>query len=201
MVNNKSLRFKCIHCGNCCKDQNTFINLTFHDILLIKKGLGLTLEETIQMIGFYLFEKGFNEKELKRMVISPLETEKGLAFLGLLKNQDGSCFFYNIKEKRCSIYPLRPIFCKTFPFTFKKINNLELEIFYTEKAKDYCLGIGKDAPEIDSKEWFILGNNVLNNIKENQIFITNWNRLVNKGKISPTVKNLILSILNIASDN
>jgi Fe-S-cluster containining protein len=200
MEKNKSLRFKCIHCGNCCKDQNTFVNLTYHDVLLIRKGLRLTLEEVIQILGFYIFEEGFDKEELKKMVISPVKTKKGLAFIGLLKNQDGSCIFYDIEKSKCSIYPLRPTFCRTFPFSYKKVSNVGLKVFYTEKAKQYCLGIGKEAPEIDSKKLIKLGKEVLDNLKENEIFVNNWNKLVEKEKMFPSAKNLILTILNLSSD-
>ena len=149
MVNTKPLKFQCVHCGNCCTDKSTFINLTYHDILRLKDGLKLTLAEIIQCIGFYIFEKGFTKEELKKLVIPPIETKKGLAFIGLLKNQDGSCFFYKKGKQRCSIYPLRPTFCRTFPFTFNKINRVGIEISYTEKAKEYCLGIGHEAPKIN----------------------------------------------------
>lgn len=199
MVNVKPLKFQCIHCGNCCTDKSTFINLTYHDILRITEGLKLTLEEIIQFIGFYIFEKGFTEKELKELVIRPIETTKGLAFIGLLKKQDGSCFFYDKSEKRCTIYSLRPIFCRTFPFTFEKIEDKGLRIFYTVKGKEYCLGIGVDAPEIDLIKWKKLGNEVLTNLKENEIFISNWNKLVKDGKINSTVKNFILMVLNLSS--
>ncbi|MFX1355859.1 MAG: YkgJ family cysteine cluster protein [Promethearchaeota archaeon] len=201
MINSKSLKFQCIHCGNCCTDQTTFINLTYHDIIRLKDGLKLTLAEIIQCIGFYIFEKGFTKKDLKKLVISPIETKKGLAFVGLLKNQDGTCFFYKKEKKRCSIYPLRPAFCRTFPFTFRMTENEGIEIFYTEKAKAFCQGISHEAPEIDLDYWKNLGDNVLANLKENEIFISNWNKLVKDGRIDPTVKNLILMILNLSSKN
>ena len=76
----KEFRFSCVHCGTCCTDKNTLVNVTYSDILRIKKGLNLSLDETLEILGFYIFEKKPSIEELKKMVVPPIETEKGLAF-------------------------------------------------------------------------------------------------------------------------
>ena len=98
MVNPEELRFICTRCGNCCTDKDTLVNITYLDILRLKKGLKLDLKEIIDVIGFYVFDQKLTEGALEKMVISPIETEKGLAFTGLLKNNLGDCYFYDIKK-------------------------------------------------------------------------------------------------------
>lgn len=202
MVEANNLRFTCIRCGKCCTDKDTLVSLTYLDILRIKKGLKLSLEETIDILGFYTFNKIISLEEEKRMAISPIETEQGLAFIGLLKNKVGKCYFYDSDNKKCLIYNLRPVFCQTFPFSFgflkeKSKENNTIDIFFTEKGKEYCPGISKDSPVIDRNYWLELGDRVLEEIKKNHFLIEKWNNSVKEKKITPTVKKFILSIFKL----
>lgn len=199
----KSLRFTCNRCGKCCTDKNTLVNLTYFDILRIKNGLDLDLNELLDVLGFYTFDKPLTSEDKKRMTLLPIETEKGLAFIGLLKNSLGGCYFYNSKDKRCLIYKLRPMFCQTFPFSFGLLNNENgdtigaIDIFYTEKGKQYCPGIGNEAPFIDEDYWIDLGRRILQELKKNHKIIEEWNNSIKNGKIIPTVKKLLLMISKI----
>ncbi len=198
----KEIRFGCLQCGNCCLDKNTLVNLTYSDILRIKEELKLDLDELLEIIGFYIFEKTPMEEELKKMVVPPIQTEQGLAFIGLKKKINGSCYFYDIANKKCKIYKLRPNFCRTFPFSFKVILNKEdekkdIEIFYTDKSIEYCPGIGNDAPLIDDLEWSKLGKTTIKDLLNNNVLIQKWNEAVKKGTISKSAKNFLLTIINL----
>ncbi|MFW9821078.1 MAG: YkgJ family cysteine cluster protein [Candidatus Thorarchaeota archaeon] len=201
----KNLRFVCTRCGNCCTDKDTLVNLTYLDILKIKNGLKLDIKEVLDLLGFYIYDKEVTVDDKKRMVIAPIETEKGLAFVALRKNSLGGCYFYNSEEKRCLIYNLRPMFCRTFPFTFSlsEENDIQrkdnLKIFLTEKGKKYCPGISKDSPLINIKKWIKLGQSTLKELEKNHILTKNWNDKVEKGKILPTAKKYILSIFKLES--
>lgn len=203
MENPEELRFKCIRCGNCCTDKNTFVNITYQDILKIRNELKLSLDEIIEIIGFYIFKENPTKENLKKMVISPIESEKGLAFVGLRKNATGSCYFYDEKYKKCKIYDLRPMFCRTFPFSFKIIYNKndkeksEIQINYTEKGKKYCSGIGPDMPLIDESELIKIGRRTIEELNDNYHLLKKWNDAVKKGKITPTARNFIINILNL----
>jgi len=203
MENEREFKFKCLKCGNCCKDKNTLVNLTYYDILKIKNELKLTLEEVIEILGFYVFQKKPSENELKRMVIPPIKTEKGLAFVGLRKSSNGTCYFFDDNEKKCSIYNIRPMFCKTFPFSFKIIFNktdkrkAKIKMYLTEKAKQYCSGIGKDSPIINQDRWSKLGKKTIEQINHNNVLIKKWNDAVKEGKILPTIRNFLLIICNL----
>lgn len=199
----KYLKFTCVRCGKCCTDKNTLVTLTCLDIIRIKNGLDLDLNELLDILGFYTFDKLLTSEDKKRMTLLPIETEKGLAFVGLLKNSLGVCYFYNSKDKRCLIYNLRPIFCQTFPFSFELLDKKNgdsigaINIFYTEKGKQYCLGIGDEAPFIDKDYWIELGRRTLQELKKNHKIIEEWNNSVKNGKFIPTVKKFLLTISKI----
>lgn len=203
MNNVEKLRFACTRCGNCCTDKNTLVNLTYLDILRIKNGLDLDINEVLEILGFFIFDKTLTDEDKKRMVIPPIETEKGLAFIALLKNTLGGCFFYNSTDNKCLIYDLRPMFCQTFPctFSFQLINDDKKEVIinisYTEKGKQYCPGIGKEAPLIDQHRWIKLGKKALENLRKNYKVIQEWNESVKKENLNPTVKKFLLTIFKL----
>jgi len=115
-TNDLRLRFECVHCGKCCTDLDTLVNTTYSDINRIKNGLNLNLDEIIEILGFYIFDKKPTTKEISRMVVPPIETERGLAFVGLKKRLNYQCYFYDETKKRCSIYDFRPNFCINLRF-------------------------------------------------------------------------------------
>ena len=203
MSNTNDLRFECVHCGKCCNDLNTLVNTTYSDILRIKNGLNLTQDEVIEILGFYVFDKKPTTKEIDRMVVPPIETERGLAFTGLKKKLNGQCYFYNDKIKRCVIYKFRPNFCRTFPFTFKLVINKEnsnestIKVFYTEKGLQYCQGIGEESPIIEMINWIQLGQRVVQDLTKNTVLIKKWNETVKTKRILPSVKNFIQTIFNL----
>ena len=202
MSTTNDLRFECVNCGTCCTDGNTLVNTTYSDILRIKDGLNLTQDEIIEILGFYIFDKKPTTKEIDRMVVPPIETEKGLAFAGLKKRSSGQCYFYNNEKKRCSIYQFRPNFCRTFPFSFKLLidkgnsNESAIKIFYTEKGLQFCAGI-EEAPIIEMDKWIQLGRRVIQDLAKNLVLIKKWNESVKNKQISPTVRNFILTIINL----
>ncbi len=203
MPSNKEFRFECIKCGNCCSDKNTFVNITYIDILRIQKALTLSIDELLEIIGFYIFKKELSVEELKKMVVPPIKTERGLAFIGLNRKSNGFCYFYDEKGKRCMIYILRPKFCRTFPFSFRILfdktdrTKAKIELYYTEKGLEYCPGINQDSPLIKEDEWIKLGKKTIENMNDNNILIEKWNDAVKNGRISPSAKNFILTVLNL----
>jgi len=203
MSNTNDLRFNCVHCGKCCTDLNTLVNTTYLDILRIRDGLNLNIDEIIEILGFYIFDKKPTIKEINRMVVPPIETERGLAFTGLKKKASDQCYFYNNKKKRCSIYKFRPNFCRTFPFTFKLLINKEnsnenaIKVLYTEKGLQYCQGIGEESPTIEMDNWIQLGQRVIKDLTKNTVLIKRWNESVKKKQIIPSVRNFILTIFNL----
>ena len=203
MSTTNDLRFECVHCGNCCTDLNTLVNTTYSDILRIRNGLNLNIDEFIEILGFYIFDKKPTTKEIERMVVPPIETEKGLAFTGLKKKSSGQCYFYNKKKKRCSIYKFRPNFCRSFPFTFKLLIDIEnsnknaIKVFYTEKGLQYCQGIEDKSPIIEMDNWIQIGQKIIQDLTKNTVLIKKWNEIVKKKQILPSARNYILTIINL----
>lgn len=193
-------KFRCICCANCCSDKKTIVNVTYLDILRIIKGLNLSFNEILEIFGFYIYEKNVSNDFFKKMVIPPIITEKGNAFVGLLKKSTGACIYLD-EEKKCKIYNLRPMFCRTFPFTFKVLNlrsfnsKIRVQMFYTTKAKEYCKGISVDAPYISTKKWIKIGKKVLKELQDNNKFLEIWNMNVKKDRVKATAKKFIKTIL------
>jgi len=196
MTNSKNLRFECIRCGNCCTDKNTLVNLTYYDILRIKNGLDLNIQEILDSIGFYISKEKVSAENLHKMVIAPIETEKGLAFIGLLKNEKGYCHFYDEQKRKCLIYNLRPLFCRTFPFSFTFDRN-NIDIIYTKKGLEYCSGISEEASFINLDYWIKLAKKVFNKLNKNNEIIKIWNDNIAKNKKIPSVKNFIKLVLSL----
>lgn len=92
--------FICNHCGKCCTELTTPINLTLGDILRISKKINKPIKELFQEVidfnpfqieeGIYEFEPGLNKP----------------------------CKFH--KDERCLIYNVRPLNCRIFPFWLLK---------------------------------------------------------------------------------
>jgi len=53
------------------------------------------------------------------------------------KTEDGKCLF--LKENSCSIYQIRPLICRFYPFQLKNLRNRGYAFSHT----DECPGIGK----------------------------------------------------------
>lgn len=198
MNSEDQVKFECVQCGNCCKDPNTIVNLCYTDILRIKKKLNLDLDELLEIVGFYIFADDLNEDVKKRLVIPPLETERGLSFIGLLKSKTEACIFYDSEKKICKIYSIRPNFCRSFPFTFHSERNSErLIISITKKGKEYCLGLTPEAPLINKSQWLELGKIVAKDLQQNLKFINHWNLLVRKKRIKPSAKEFLRKVLEL----
>ena len=201
MEDSNELRFECTQCGNCCSDKSTLVNVTYRDILRIKSGLHLNLDEIIEVLGFYVFEKTPTSEELRQMVVPPIQTENGLAFVGLKKETDGTCLFYSKEKKACNIYAIRPNFCRTFPFSYRIIRNNEdtnLELYYTDKGVEYCPGIGSDSPSIKLDYWIAIGKLTIKDLDDNNVLIKKWNDAVNNGDIHESAKNFLQTVLNLS---
>ncbi|MFX1237007.1 MAG: YkgJ family cysteine cluster protein [Promethearchaeota archaeon] len=203
----KEFRFKCNQCGNCCKDKNTIVNVTYHDILTLKNALNLSVDETFVVLGFYVFEKPPTELELTKMVVPPIQTENGLAFVGLFKNQSGVCYFFDDKKRKCKIYKARPIFCKTFPYSFKILVDTKtkkrkgIEIYLTDKGHEYCEGIDMNYQPIDRESWVQLGKKAISQMEDNNVLVQKWNHSVNQNEITASARNFLVTVFNLEENS
>ncbi len=201
-------RFKCTHCGTCCTDTKTLVTLSYYDILRIAQFFDLDLKGCKDILGFYLLKKDFPLERIKQLVLPPARLEEGLAVMGLLKKPDGTCIYYDRGSKRCTIYDIRPMVCRTFPFTFSykktihKTLDFKINIGLTEKGKEYCPGLREEAhpPLLKKRELERLGAETIRQYLHHQVFIDKWNEAVSRGEIAPTVDNLLLTIYQFAEN-
>lgn len=175
---NKDYKFKfeCTRSGTCCTDNKTIVNLTITDLNRLKNGLKLDLDELLEITSFYLFNESSYSEIAEKMVIPPINTERGKSFIALRKKEDGQCIFYNQEKKKCRIYSIRPNFCRTFPFSFRMLENKKIEILITEKGKQYCPGLNEHAHLINVEYWKSLGVKTLKDLEKNAVFILEWNK-------------------------
>ncbi len=198
LANNlKVLRFSCTKCGKCCSNSKTFVNLTYQDILRFHKGLKMSLQELMEVVGFYTFKDANMEEFIAQMVYTPIETEQGLAYIGLIKDKDSRCIFLD-EDNTCKIHPHRPSICRSFPFTYlmsednKKISGT---IGYTKKGIEYCPGIKKSAPIIKKKK---MGELLVQNLAEiaaDGKMIEGWNNMVRTNQIPAKAGKYVAAIL------
>lgn len=114
----QGLKFECTGCGSCCTGASGFVYLSEKDICNIIHYLGIDVVKFIE--HYTILVKIFGEKRLSLKEIS---------------NYD--CIFF--KDKKCTIYPVRPYQCRSYPF-WKK--NIESKKNWTCVSKE-CPGVNK----------------------------------------------------------
>jgi len=113
----KHVRFRCMRCAICCgdtKDKIRSILLLEIEVDHISKSTSMDFDKFAEKI------KGF-EPYIYQM----------------RKTEDGKCVF--LKDNSCSIYQIRPLICRFYPFQLKNLGNNRYAFAYT----DECQGIGK----------------------------------------------------------
>ena len=92
------MKFKCLHCGRCCVNVCTQINVTLGDIKRISEFINKPIE--------YFFEKHIG--------INPFGDPENKNFYDYELGLNIPC---NIRvNKRCVIYEARPLNCRLFPY-------------------------------------------------------------------------------------
>jgi len=164
------------------------VTLTHIDVIRIASFLKLDAQSILKYVAFYQIIGGGEQK----LVTPPIVTTRGIAYLGLLKLQDGSCIF--LSKNKCSIYPARPSSCRNFPFTFQ-IKDGWLYQGVSIRAKEYCKGLGKGS-RISEKKLAKQGTKTVKELKEYEELVSRWNDLALKGQIVPTPKLFIEYLLS-----
>lgn len=114
----QGLNFKCTECGQCCTGSPGHVWVS---------------DDEIQKMADYLkiSVKDFNMRYIRRV-------NGKLALVEMSKNYD--CIF--LKDRKCSLYTVRPKQCRTFPWWPQNLSSKEA----WDEAALYCEGIQKDAP-------------------------------------------------------
>ncbi|QDT34224.1 YkgJ family cysteine cluster protein [Thalassoglobus polymorphus] len=109
------LKFECTQCGNCCTGAPGFVWVS---------------EEEVKDIAEYL-DKPIGEIRL-------LYTRPARGKTSLTEFANGDCVFFDPQGRGCTIYPVRPIQCKTWPFWKSNVDSPES----WEQTRRDCPGIG-----------------------------------------------------------
>jgi len=112
----KGLRFQCTQCGNCCRSHGdaTHVYLAEADLQAIAAHLGLTRAELLA-----------RHCEREGGWIQLARSEQACGFLGA--------------DNRCTIYPVRPKQCRTWPFWVENLERARWE----GPVRETCPGIGQ----------------------------------------------------------
>lgn len=103
-------KIDCLKCGNCCSVMSPTYKKS--DVKRIARHLGMSFEQYYEK---YLYKD---------------ET-------GDYMNRKTPCQFLNLKDNKCSIYPVRPVDCRGFPHTHNR--DFKLYISGTHKQNiSYC---------------------------------------------------------------
>ncbi len=101
---------ECTKCkGNCCIGESGYIWISMQEIQELSKYLHITLDE---LKTKYLRKIGY-KYSLNEIVI---------------EKNNFACIFFDLVKRQCSIYEVRPIQCRTFPF-WEYFQNNEEEVY------------------------------------------------------------------------
>jgi Fe-S-cluster containining protein len=95
------LRFRCTRCGNCCTGAPGFVWVNEEEIAAIAKFRAEGIEQTREAY-----------------------TRHGTYGQSLKEKANGDCVFYD-RQQGCTIYPVRPRQCRTWPFWESNVNTPE----------------------------------------------------------------------------
>ena len=176
--------FECTKCGACCRDEYLLVTVTGSDIVKIGAVLGLGPNEILKALDFHIVSDGMTTPVgLERM--SSVATERGLAFMALKKMDNDDCIF--LKEDLCMIHPVRPLVCKSFPFSFDESNGQRT--WGLSAKKEICPGLGI-GPQISETEIDEIAETILPDMQKYREFTEDWNA----NQDSPTVLDLLKAI-------
>jgi uncharacterized protein len=116
MLTKKDVEFKCTGCGKCCQIEG-ICRISLKDVKNISKFLNLKEPEFLHQ-----YTEVFDQNQI------------------ILKDHENTtdCIFLN-EKKQCSIYPVRPMQCSTYPYWSEILESTET---WNEEANQ-CEGIKK----------------------------------------------------------
>jgi Fe-S-cluster containining protein len=113
-----TVRFKCVKCGICCSNTT---EKTRHILLLSEEAekIADATKQRVSQFAVKIEDKAPYALEMKKT------------------GEDGKCVF--LADNRCTIYSLRPLICRFYPFELKP-DEAELYMFF---CTDECPGVNK----------------------------------------------------------
>lgn len=117
----EGLSFECTGCGKCCTGSPGYVWVCEEDIQKMAEYLQIPID---------LFRRKY------------LRQKNGRYSLVEMKSKGYDCIF--LKDNKCSVYPVRPIQCRTYPWWQANLSSKEA----WEKAAESCEGIQLQAPKV-----------------------------------------------------
>jgi Fe-S-cluster containining protein len=114
------LKFSCTGCGNCCTGSPGFVWVTLDEIKQIADHLNINTSD---------FSKRYVRQVDDRLSLIEMPTTYDCVFL---------------KNRKCTIYNVRPKQCRTFPWWPQLLESKE----DWQEAAQYCEGIQPDAETV-----------------------------------------------------
>ena len=125
--------FECSKCGLCCGDTKE----RTRNILLLESEANIISTETC----------------LPKQNFTKQITDKIPYCYEMKKDREGKCFF--LKDNNCSIYEIRPLICRFYPFELKFESNKKQHVFsFTFECPE--IGNGKMMTKRDFEDLFLL---------------------------------------------
>ncbi len=177
-------RFECTRCGACCRDDFLLVTVTGSDIVRIAAVLGLSPNEMLKALDFYVVSDG-ETKPIGLEKFPSVATESGLSYISLKKMENGECVF--LKENLCMIHPVRPVVCRSFPFVFDESNGQRT--WGLSAKKEICPGLAT-GPQVSEIELGELADTILPDIQLYREFVKEWN----DNQLSPSALDLLKTI-------
>jgi len=109
----EGLRFSCTQCGHCCTGEPGVVWVSRSEIDDLAKFLGVTVAD-------------FALRYLRRVD----------GRLSLIERPNGDCIFFS---KGCTVYPVRPRQCRTFPFWSEHLRSRRA----WDEAAEACPGMNQ----------------------------------------------------------
>jgi hypothetical protein len=94
----EGLRFSCTACGDCCSGEPGVVWVDDEELSALAEALGL------------------EAAEVERQYTRRLGVRRAL-----LERFDGDCIFLDAQSRRCTVYPARPVQCRTWPFWHENV--------------------------------------------------------------------------------
>jgi len=136
-----NVHFNCSRCGICCGDTE---QKTRHILLLNDEPKIIASKTSLEIIDFsyQISDKLPFGYEMKKTI-------------------EGKCVF--LKENQCTVYQIRPLICRFYPFELKFDEDKQLHVFNFALE---CPGIGhgRDFNRINFKKLFVLAQDRLSKV-------------------------------------
>lgn len=115
----RNINWVCLSCAMCCKDREGG-------------------ERRIMMLESEADEiSSLTSLETDRFSI---RSEGSEPYVRVIRKKDGKCFF--LENNRCTIYPVRPLTCRFYPFSLSNKGNVAV----FKLTDDPCPGLGSGKP-------------------------------------------------------